>query len=146
MFISIDPGNKKCGLILADIDSSIALKAKVVKTDSVIALIKSWQLYNKIDLIILGNGTSSKSLELEIKSKISIPVKLVEEKNTTLRARDRYWEIWPKNFLLTLIPKGMIIPPGNLDAIAALVLLEDYLRCKLLFQEKNDVFKIWPEQ
>ena len=142
-FISIDPGNKKCGLLLADIDLKIVLNAKVVRTDSVIRLINLWVEENKIDLIIIGNGTNSKSLESSIKSKTSIPLDIIDEKNTTFRARERYWEIWPKNFLLRLLPNGMVIPPVNLDAVAALILLEDYLKIKLSWFGKND-FKTWP--
>ena len=142
-FISIDPGNKKCGLLLADIDLKIVLNAKVVRTDSVIRLINLWVEENKIDLIIIGNGTNSKSLESSIKSKTSIPLDIIDEKNTTFRARERYWEIWPKNFLLRLLPNGMVIPPVNLDAVAALILLEDYLKIKFSWFGKND-FKTWP--
>ena len=142
--ISIDPGNKKCGLVLADVDLKIVIDSKVAKRKYVLKLINLWRKENKIDLIILGNGTTSNILESVIKSKTSIPVIIVEEKNTTLRARERYWDIWPKNFLLSLLPNGMIIPPGNLDAVAALVLLEDYLTFKLNWFGKNN-FKIWPE-
>tara|TARA_Y100001968_G_scaffold87923_1_gene78963 strand:+ start:13901 stop:14338 length:438 start_codon:yes stop_codon:yes gene_type:complete len=141
--IAIDPGSKKCGILLADIELKTVLKGDVVATSSLISIINLWKKRRKIDSIIIGNGTRSNDLEIEIKSKTSIPVVLVEERNTTLRARERYWEIWPKNFFLKLLPDGMVVPLGNLDAIAALLLLEDFLKYKLTWTDNND-FKILP--
>lgn len=141
--IAIDPGNSKCGLLLVDKELGIVIEGKVVKNTSVIDLINTWDKESSIDLIVLGNGTTSLYWKSEIKKKTSIPIKLFEEKNTTLRARNRYWELWPKNFFLRFLPKGMILPAENLDAIAALVLMEDYLDLKLNWPKKVS-FKIWP--
>ncbi len=143
--IAIDPGTKKCGLLIADISRNHLIDAKVVTKDEVINLIVQWSNQYSFQLIIIGNGTNSKYwVEKLEKNKLS-PIELVEEKGTTLRARTRYWEIYPPGFFLSLIPKGMLLPPKNLDSIAALVLLEDYLQKKLSFSD-NLSFKIWPEQ
>ncbi len=141
--ISIDPGQNKCGVILVDKVLRLVLEGKVVNSNYLIKLIDEWQMQSRIDLIVIGNGTSSKKVTSEIKKYFSIPIKLSEEKNTTLRARNRYWELWPKTIFLRLIPKGLIIPSDNLDAIAALVLLEDYLKYKLDWPNKPS-FKTWP--
>ena len=141
--VSIDPGRTKSGVILVDEGLRLVLEGKVVTSNSLVKLIDTWQMESRIDLIVIGNGTSSNYLTSEIKKYFSIPIKLTEEKNTTLRARNRYWELWPKTILLRLIPKGLVIPSDNLDAIAALVLLEDYLKYKLDWPSKPN-FKIWP--
>ena len=141
--IAIDPGLKKCGVILVDKELRLVLEGKVVNSKSVIQLIDIWQRESEIDLIVMGNGTSSNNLTLEISKYFSIPINLSAEKDSTLRARNRYWELWPKPFFLRLIPKGLVVPPDNLDAIAALVLLEDYLKYKLDWTDKPN-FKIWP--
>ncbi len=57
----------------------------------------------------------------------SLPIRVVDETGTTLRARERYWQLWPARGWKRLLPKGLRIPSGDLDAIAALVILEDYL-------------------
>ena len=141
--IAIDPGLKKCGVILVDKELRLVLEGKVVNSKSVIQLIDIWQRESEIDLIVMGNGTSSNNLTLEISKYFSIPINLSAEKDSTLRARNRYWELWPKPLYLRLIPKGLVVPPDNLDAIAALVLLEDYLKYKLDWTDKPN-FKIWP--
>ena len=55
--ISIDPGNQKCGLLLADLTNLSVIYGKVVKKNYVIKLINQWKNIYSIDLIILGNGT-----------------------------------------------------------------------------------------
>ena len=142
--IAIDPGKEKCGIVLVDQDLAIVLDGKVVRKEYVLELLDEWVKNNFVNLIILGNGTTSKYWESLIKEKKFSSVQIVEEKNTTFRARDRYWELWPKNFFLSLIPKGMIIPAENLDAIAALVLLEDFLDLRFNWPKKVS-FKTWPE-
>ena len=59
------------------------------------------------------------------------PIEIVEERGTTLRARERYWELCPPGILLSWLPRGLIVPIQPLDAVAALVLLEDHLNKKL---------------
>ena len=130
MLISIDPGQKKCGLLLVDLGKQIVLDGLVVDSDFVIDLVVQWSNKAEVKGIILGNGTTSKSWERRLK-KIALPIEIVEEKGTTLRARSRYWEIWPPPIWLRWVPKGLLVPMKNLDAVAALILLEDHLNRKL---------------
>tara|TARA_B100000214_G_C23961592_1_gene625536 strand:- start:874 stop:1311 length:438 start_codon:yes stop_codon:yes gene_type:complete len=141
--ISIDPGNHKCGVILADKINKVIVDGRIVKTKYVTYLVGLWSQKYFIDLIIIGNGTSSNNLISNLKNN-KIPLKKVNEKNSTLLARERYWEIWPKPMYLKFLPKGMIIPKEkNLDAIAALVLLENFMKYKFLWESDNK-FKSWP--
>ncbi len=126
--IAIDPGWHKCGLLLADLDSNLVQEAKVVHKNHVTDQVRTWISSNTIEYILLGNGTSSGYWEGELSSFAS--VYLVEEKGTTLRARYRYWELSPPSKWLRWIPKGLLFPPKNLDKVAALLLLEDYLNKK----------------
>ena len=72
-------------------------------------------------------------------------IEIVDEKGSTLRARTRYWELWPPGICLRWLPRGLIVPSVHLDAVAALVLLEDYSKKRLKWPGATD-FKIWPEQ
>lgn len=137
--IAVDPGSSKCGLLLADLSNGIVLDGKVVSKDNVKEVIIRWRDEENSELIFLGNGTSCQYWHAVL-SKI-LPLQLVEERGTTLKARRRYWELWPPNIFLRLLPRGMVLPPKDLDAIAALVLLEDYLNVKLIWPAKPD-FKI----
>ncbi len=143
--IAIDPGDKKCGLIIADIENDIVLEARVVQAFAVIGLISEWQKVYNIQLYLLGNGTKSKQWKLELSSSGIGPIKLINEAGTTLRARERYLELFPLPFIFCWFPKGLILPPRNLDFLAALLLIEDYLKRKIKLGVPVN-FKIWPEQ
>ncbi len=108
-----------------------------------IDLIINWSSEGPLNGIILGNGTSSKYWKRQLQRFGSIEI--VEERGTTLRARNRYWEIWPRGIWLRWLPRGLILPSQPLDAVAALVLLEDHVNKKLTWSGPPN-FKIWTEQ
>jgi RNase H-fold protein (predicted Holliday junction resolvase) len=78
----------------------------------------------------MGNLTTAKSWQQTIKSnlKASIPVVMVDERNSSLEARDRYWQMYPPKGLSKLIPQGMRLPPRPVDDIVAILLIERYLQ------------------
>ena len=136
--ISIDPGIQKCGLLLADIELGLVLDARIVDSRAVSAVIVSWINEFHVENIILGNGTSSKYWEKIIKDLVYINIQIVDERGTTLRARFRYWELWPPKKWFSWLPRGILLPPKYLDSIAALVLLEDHLNRKLTWKTSPD--------
>ena len=139
--ITIDPGKSKCGLVLAEISEKKVYKAIVVKSELLENCVRNLITAEEISQIIIGNGTTSK----EIKEKLYIFKKEIitfEEKNTTYRAKARYFEIFPISGLKFLIPREVFILNKNLDAISALIILEDY--CKMKFTLNQDIdFKTW---
>ena len=141
-YISIDPGNKKCGILLADMKSGEVIEAGIVSLDRFSDLVLFWNEDYQISKIIIGDGTNCKYIENELKHKRFFNFNYVNEKGSTLRARFRYWEIWPPNYFIRWLPKEILLPPDNLDAVVALILLEDFLKFKLIWPEKVDI-KIW---
>ena len=141
--IAIDPGTNKCGLLLVDLDKDVVLYGKVVDKLFVIDVISSWKSEAPVNGIVLGNGTSSQYWQRMLSG--LAPIEIVEERWSTLRARDRYWDIWPPVIWLRWVPRGLIVPPQHLDAVAALVLLEDHLKKKFQWTGSPD-FKISHEQ
>ena len=139
--ISIDPGKSKSGLVLADINEKKVYKAIILKSELLDNYVRS--LINDQDIaeIIIGNGTTSN----EIRKKLYFFKKEIitfEEKNTSYRAKARYFELFPISGLKFLIPREVFILNKNLDAIAALIILEDY--CKMKFTLKQNIdFKTW---
>ena len=141
-YISIDPGNKKCGVLLADIQSREIIDAGVASLNKLSDLVSVWDEDYKIKKIIIGDGTYCKYVENELQRKKKYNLTYVNEKGSTLRARFRYWEIWPPNYFLRCLPRKMLLPPDNLDAVVALILLEDFLKCSFNWPEKVNI-KIW---
>ena len=142
-YISIDPGKKKCGLLLANIQSGKVIEAGIASLNKCYDLVSFWNDNYNIIKIIIGDGTNCKYIKNELKRKNIFDINYVNEKGSTLRARFRYWEIWPPNYFIRWLPKEILFPPENLDAIVALILLEDFLKISLNWPEKVDI-KIWP--
>ena len=139
--ITIDPGRSKCGLVLAEISEKKVYKAIILKSEFLDNYVRNLITAEDISQIIIGNGTSSR----EIKEKLYFFKKEIitfEEKNTTYRAKARYFELFPISGLKFLMPREVFILNKNLDAISALIILEDY--CKINFTlNKNIDFKTW---
>ena len=139
--LSIDPGKSKCGLVLAEINEKKVYEALVLKSELIEDYIKNLNNVEDISKIIIGNGTTSK----ETKEKLNFFKKEIitfEEKNTTFRAKKRYFELFPINGLKCLIPREVFILNKNLDAISALIILEDYFQIKFILNQNID-FKTW---
>ena len=137
LYISIDPGVKKCGLLLADMQSGKVIEAGIASINKFSDLVSLWSETYKITKIVIGDGTNCKGIENQLKQDNFLNIIFVDERGSTLRARFRYWEIWPPNFFLRWLPKEILFPPVNLDAIVALILLEDFLN--LTFTWPNNV-------
>jgi len=139
--LSIDPGKYKCGLILADISEKKVYKAIVLKSQLIKDYVKDLNTFEDISKIIIGNGTTSR----EIRDKLDFFKKEIitfEEKNTTYRAKARYFELFPIKGLKFLIPREFFIINKNLDALSALIILEDYCETKFTLNQNID-FKTW---
>ena len=139
--LSIDPGKYKCGLVIAEITEKKVDKAIVIQNELLLDYLRNLNILKDITKIIIGNGTTCR----EIKEKLFFLKKeiiIFDEKNTTYRAKARYFELFPISGLMFLIPREIFILNKNLDAISALIILEDY--CKMKFNlKKNPDIKTW---
>jgi len=134
--ISIDPGKSKCGLVLAEISEKKVYKAIILKSELIENYVRNLITAEDISQIIIGNGTTSR----EIREKLYFFKKEIitfEEKNTTYRAKARYFELFPIIGLKFLIPREVFILNKNLDAISALIILEDF--CKMKFTLNRNI-------
>ena len=139
--IAIDPGKSKCGLVLADISQKKVYEAIIIKSAFIENHVRNLITAEDVSQIIIGNGTTSR----EIREKLYFLKKEIitfEEKNTTFRAKARYFELFPISGLKFLIPREVFILNKNLDAISALIILEDYFKMKLTLNQNID-FKTW---
>lgn len=128
--VAMDPGRSKCGLLLADTATNTVLQGMVIPSAEVLDQLRVWMADAQGDTaqiaeLVIGDGTSSMIWQQQLPA--SLPIRVVDETGTTLRARERYWQLWPARGWKRLLPKGLRIPSGDLDAIAALVILEDHL-------------------
>ena len=135
--ITIDPGKSKCGLVLAEIREKKVYKAIIIKSELIADYVRNLNIVEDISKIIIGNGTTSGGFreKLDFFKKEII---FFEEKNTTYRAKSRYFELFPISGLKFLLPREVFILNKNLDAISALIILEDYCKMKFTLNQNID--------
>ena len=139
--ISIDPGKCKCGLVLADLYQKRVDQAVVLNTAFLPQYLKTLNSSVNISKVIIGNGTTSRQ-NIEKLKFLKKELIVVEEKNTTFRAKKRYFELFPIRGLKNLLPKEIFIMNKNLDAVSALIILEDYCNYKFTLSEDIEI-KTW---
>lgn len=139
--ISIDPGKCKCGMVLVDLHKKKVDQAIVISTEFLPNYVKTLYRSQNISKVIIGNGTTSKN-NIEKLKFIKKDLFIVEEKNTTLRAKNRYFELFPVRGFRNLLPKEIFLMNKNLDAISALIILEDYCNDKFTLSKDIDI-KTW---
>ena len=139
--ISIDPGKCKCGLVLADLYQKRVDQAVVLKTEFLPQYLKTLNSSENISKVLIGNGTTSRQ-NIEKLKFLKKELVVVEEKNTTFRAKKRYFELFPIKGLKILLPKEIFIMNKNLDAVSALIILEDYFNDKFTLSKDIEI-KTW---
>lgn len=125
--LGLDPGRDKCGVAIMNAQGEFALHQVI---DSVTAISKLAHLIEQyaVDLIVIGDGTTSKSWQQEIESNLpTVSVTTVNETNSTLEARDRYWDMYTAKGWQRLVPRSLRTPPRPVDDIVAIILIERYL-------------------
>ena len=125
--LGLDPGRDKCGL--AVMQEKQVVYHQVVNSDKAIAIIQELHEKYEIDLIVMGDGTTARDWRGKIETNLinQPPIVTVNERNSTLEARDRYWLIYPPKGLQRLVPEGLRVPPRPVDDIVAILLIERYL-------------------
>lgn len=133
-FLSIDPGKSKCGLLLADINEKKVYEAVVLKSNLLYQYVKNIQNREIKVQLIIGNGTSSK-YHINKLMNLFPDLIIADEKNTTFRAKLRYFELFPIKGFKSFLPREIFLLNKNLDAISALIIMEDYFNFKFDFVE-----------
>ena len=112
--ITIDPGKSKCGLVLAEISEKKVYKAIIIKSELLEDYVRNLNTVENISKIIIGNGTTSSEI-IEKLDFLKKEIITFEEKNTTYRAKDRYFELFPISGLKFLIPREIFIKNKKLS-------------------------------
>ena len=133
--IAIDPGKYKCGLTIADLKEKKVYKAVVIKSHLLLKYIENNYQNDKKLKFLIGNGTTSKKYIKDLNRLVPNLI-IAEEKNTTFRAKQRYFEIFPLLGIKSFLPREIFLLNKNLDALAALIILEDYFDIKLDISQK----------
>ena len=121
----LDPGRSKCGLVLSDPQRRRIRVARVLPPEEAWQELQRWQRQEGLVAVVLGDGTGSQAWQARLTP--LLPVCLVEERGTTLAARERFWQLEPPLGWRRLLPAGLRQPPRDWDDVVAQLLLERHL-------------------
>ncbi|MBD2778347.1 pre-16S rRNA-processing nuclease YqgF [Iningainema tapete] len=128
VILGFDPGRDKCGLAVMGLDRKLCYH-QVVKAEQSISTIEELRQKFPISILVMGDQTTAKRWKQQLQQELAQPLSivLVDERYSTLEARDRYWQMYPPSGLTKLLPKGLRQPPRAIDDIVAILLIERYL-------------------
>ena len=127
IILGLDPGRDKCGV--AVIEQKKAVYHQVIDSTVAIAIIKKLCQQYQVQLVVMGNGTTSQQWRSQLQSNLNqnIAIVTVNETNSTVEARARYWQMYSPQGWQRLLPQGLRVPPRPVDDIVAILLIERYL-------------------
>lgn len=130
-YLGIDPGRDKCGVAVLDKEGRTH-DHFVAQTKELVEHLQTLQIKYQFTDIVLGNGTYSDKIALIVQKTVcDVPVKIIDEYMTTLKAREQYWKLYPPKGLWKFIPTSLRVPPAPYDDIVAIILVEKYLSNKI---------------
>lgn len=128
VILGFDPGRAKCGLAIMGLDRNLYYH-EVVQAEEAIATIQRLRLQFPISFLVMGDQTTAKQWKQTLSADLSDPLRIVmvDERYSTLQARDRYWQMYPPRGLARLIPLSFRGIARPIDDIVAILLIERYL-------------------
>ncbi|GAC1299331.1 MAG: Holliday junction resolvase RuvX [Vulcanimicrobiaceae bacterium] len=126
MILGIDPGTRKCGYALVAACGIAPAELGIVPTGDL--KVKMMELVRRFapQAIALGGGTHAAAVGEQLTG-LGVPVVIVDERATTLLARQRYFAAHPPAGWRRLVPRGMLLPPRPIDDYAAVLIAERLL-------------------
>jgi RNase H-fold protein (predicted Holliday junction resolvase) len=127
-YLGFDPGRDKCGMAVLETNHCVHYHEVILSDDATEKLVSLCQQF-PIEQLIIGNQTTAKQWKAQLEKMLlrPIPITMVDERNSSVEARDRYWQMYPPQGLTRLIPQGLRVPPRPIDDIVAILLIERYL-------------------
>ncbi|WP_448570728.1 Holliday junction resolvase RuvX [Trichothermofontia sp.] len=126
--LGFDPGRDKCGIAVMTADRQVPYH-QVVAASEAIATVQRLQQQYPFTQIVIGDQTSTRLWQQQLATALVPPVPIVpvDERYSTLEARDRYWQMYPPQGLARLLPQSVRSLPRPIDDIVAILLIERYL-------------------
>jgi RNase H-fold protein (predicted Holliday junction resolvase) len=145
MILGIDPGRDKTGWALVSEEGELVLSGIVPAPDAELFFeawscpadkwqeaLAAWTYERRffascfdnapeLEYVALGDGTGSHEMACKL-CRLNVELLLVDEKRTTLEARERYWVLHRPALWQRFLPRRLRIPPRAVDDLAAWVI------------------------
>lgn len=123
--LGVDPGSAKAGYALVEPDGTV-VRSGIVAVDALAETLAALAGGRPIACVALGRGTRSAQVASALQP-LGIPIVLIDEFETSRRARELYFKEHPPRGWRRLIPPGMQLPPRPVDDYAAVLIARSYL-------------------
>jgi RNase H-fold protein (predicted Holliday junction resolvase) len=127
MLLGIDPGTRKCGFAVIDGLGTRPLELGIAPLDAFAERLATITSRFAIDRVAIGEGTNAAMIVTMVRT-TGLPYALVDERETSLLARARFFDDHPPRGWRRFVPRGMLLPDRPIDDYAALLIAERYLR------------------
>ncbi|MDR2180872.1 MAG: endonuclease [Synergistaceae bacterium] len=142
MILGIDPGRSKIGWALATLKGNLILSGTCLAADMDVFLsvvkcpVDQWEkglarwvcegffsaFEPELEYVALGDGTGSREIAVRC-AQFGLKTVRVDEKGTTMAARDLYWRFHRPAWWQRCLPRSLWVPPRDVDDFAAWAIL-----------------------
>jgi RNase H-fold protein (predicted Holliday junction resolvase) len=123
--LGIDPGTRKVGFALVTDATSPALAMGIESLEALFERLQTLVAAHPLRAVALGGGTNAAALRTLLE-RLGAPVHLIDETDTSYRARALYFADHPPRGWRRLVPLGLQVPPRPIDDYAALLIARRY--------------------
>ena len=123
--LGIDPGTAKAGFAVITGDGAV-ITAGILPIGELRDRLQAIVGELPIAAVALGRGTNSVELGSQLQA-LGLPIRLIDEHETTRRARELYFSEHPPRGWKRLIPIGLQVPPRPVDDYAAILIARRFL-------------------
>jgi RNase H-fold protein (predicted Holliday junction resolvase) len=127
MVLGLDPGMRKCGYAIVTGLGAPPVTLGIAPFESLAERLREILAANPVSVAAIGRGTNAAAVAA-VATALGLRVELVDERETTLRARARFFRDHPPRGWRRLIPLGMLLPDRPVDDYAALLIAERFLK------------------
>jgi len=124
--LGLDPGTRKCGFAVVDRGVAKPLHLAIEPLAELGATLERIEREFAPEIIAIGKGTNASVVTAAAAAR-GLHFALVDERETTLRARARFFADHPPRGWKRIVPLGMLVPDQPIDDYAALLIAERYL-------------------
>jgi RNase H-fold protein (predicted Holliday junction resolvase) len=125
--LGLDPGTRKCGYAVVDGIGAAPLTLGIAPVEALAERLREILSQTPVGVAAIGRGTNAAAVAAVVQA-LGLRVELVDERETTLQARARFFRDHPPRGWRRLIPAGMLLPDRPIDDYAALLIAERYLK------------------
>lgn len=125
--LGLDPGTRKCGIALVTGVADPPLHLGIVPLGDLAPRLREILAVHPASVAAIGRGTNAEPVAAVVRD-LGLDLVFVDERETTLQARGRFFQDHPPRGWRRFVPRGMLLPDRPIDDYAALLIAERFLR------------------